>query len=396
MLSVIRNASRQLGLVNKCLVPTLGKRTYFTQEFLGITAFKEYCGKIERIEGPELAATRAKVEATIPKKDEVINTEDLKTLVHTAKTDADIELLLKAINKYQIQEEEVLFRFEAPFMRLLYALDKTDKALELFLKEEKTVLNQSAKACVLLMNKLYEEKRYDDIVKVFNKAEKTLFQNSMHFHCLELYFDALLGKNDTASFQMVKDYLKKNTNIQYDRAYRKAFLFALNQNQFEYAYEITSRFTDTFTLLTNNFKIIALSRLNRVDQVLTLADETRAIKGKEGAERNRFFYRETLNELKELANRTENPESKKRLLETVTFGETRVFENDLISSIIKNKRSFTTPQNAIQNQRGGFKRDGQRFDRDNRGKQGGYNKNYNRNQNNNNNRSNSRNNDNDD
>jgi hypothetical protein len=69
----------------------------------------------------------------LAKKSGIITTEELKVLMYSAKTDDDIKLVLKGISTYRFSSPE--FRFASPLMRVLYVLDKPDKALELFTSE---------------------------------------------------------------------------------------------------------------------------------------------------------------------------------------------------------------------------------------------------------------------
>ena len=53
-------------------------------------------------------------------------------------------------------------------MKLLYSLNKTDVALDLFMKDAPELAG-SKKTALTLMNKLATEKRYDDVLKVYAK-----------------------------------------------------------------------------------------------------------------------------------------------------------------------------------------------------------------------------------
>ena len=63
-------------------------------------------------------------------------------------------------------------------MRLLYIHNKTDLAMQLFMDESlNNIFNDSASSLVL-MNKLMEDKRFDDVVKVFEYGAKRGFSTS--------------------------------------------------------------------------------------------------------------------------------------------------------------------------------------------------------------------------
>ena len=78
---------------------------------------------------------KAKIESQLLKPNGVIVKEHLRTVVHLAKTDQDIELAIKAIRKYCTQKDAIVDYFGSPLMRLLYVLGKTDRALELYFSE---------------------------------------------------------------------------------------------------------------------------------------------------------------------------------------------------------------------------------------------------------------------
>ena len=88
----------------------------------------------------KLASLKARVESELTRPDGIVFPVEINDLLYTAKTDEDIELGLKAIRRYETLGEHLgslKYRFGSPLMRLLYTLDKTDKALELFFNEVK-------------------------------------------------------------------------------------------------------------------------------------------------------------------------------------------------------------------------------------------------------------------
>jgi hypothetical protein len=85
-----------------------------------------------------LAKIRARIEAELSRSNTNILTDDLNVVLYSAKSDQDIDFVVNAVQKYMIQKSEdgaVNVNFEGRFMRLLYDLNKTDKALELFMAE---------------------------------------------------------------------------------------------------------------------------------------------------------------------------------------------------------------------------------------------------------------------
>ena len=72
------------------------------------------------------------MEEAINKPDAKIFAEDLKSFLYLTEEDNEINLLIQGIKKFNAKNTQDDFRFGAPLMRLLYTLDKTDKAFELF------------------------------------------------------------------------------------------------------------------------------------------------------------------------------------------------------------------------------------------------------------------------
>lgn len=75
-------------------------------------------------------------------------------------------------------------------------MNKTDKALELFMTQRE-ILGVSPKAIFILMNKLVEEKRFDDTIKVFDQISEIFFnpaERNFKFEITNLYSHALFEK----------------------------------------------------------------------------------------------------------------------------------------------------------------------------------------------------------
>ena len=72
------------------------------------------------------------------------------------------------ILRYIKQEKLESFNFNIPLIKLLCVMNKEDKAFEI-LKNEPEIFENSNKVLFILMNKLAEEKRYDDVIRTFNE-----------------------------------------------------------------------------------------------------------------------------------------------------------------------------------------------------------------------------------
>ena len=375
MLSLVRNLPRQLNLVNLSIVNAIAKRTYFAPEAIGIDKFVKHCEFMKRSQGSNLSSIRLTVEENMNKENGKIFTEDLKLMLYLTQSDSDLDFLINAIKKYQAQEALAIFnfKFEAPLMRLLYVLNKTDKALELYLAD-KGVMNDSNTVATLLANKLLEEKRYDDVIKVYNKAAKTIKTTESN-KISELYLDALVEKNNAEALKKAKEFLEKLNpqNNYYDKYVKKVFLLAFSQNDTSYAYELISKMKNTALVITQNYKIMTMAKLNRAEEALKLAETIRV-----GPNKSRIFFRETFNELKALQEKTTSEELKARLTTLIDNSSDKLFERDLKSSIIKMTGSRPRHNNELNNsnQNRNFNENGQmrnmRGDSQQRGNDSGF------------------------
>jgi hypothetical protein len=60
---------------------------------------------------------------------------DLNALFYGVKTDEDLNLFLSGLERFQSQQTKLDIGLSDPLMKLLYVLNRTDKALELFMSE---------------------------------------------------------------------------------------------------------------------------------------------------------------------------------------------------------------------------------------------------------------------
>jgi hypothetical protein len=81
-------------------------------------------------------ALKAEIENSLSQADGYILTNDLKNLTYSTKSGEELDLVIKAIQKYETQSSalgKLKYHFETPLMLLFYIHNETDKALELFM-----------------------------------------------------------------------------------------------------------------------------------------------------------------------------------------------------------------------------------------------------------------------
>ncbi|RNA26624.1 pentatricopeptide repeat-containing mitochondrial-like [Brachionus plicatilis] len=369
MLSSIVRALPRLNISGSYLT-VQSARTFFTPAHFGIDSFKNYASNIERDQGKNASSLKVTIEEAVSKPDGKIFTEDLKTLLYLSKSDSDLDLLVNAIRKYQKQESTAIFgfNFETPLIRLLYSLNKTDRALALFLDENDSVLKRFYTAGTILMNKLLEEKRYEDSIKVVNKMINKFKQDKKSdpnsrlrtMDITNLATEALLGINNADALshakKMLIDFKELNLEI-HDNAYIKLILLAHNQNQIDFAYELTSLIKNKNQNIINNLKFLSLIRLDRIDDAIQIAEDTNKIVLERGIE-NRLFFKETLAVLVDLAGKLEG-EKKDRVQDLVTT----IKQEKKLIDLSLNDYALRLREDRKQNQQNQQRQQGQPMDR---------------------------------
>jgi hypothetical protein len=156
------------------------------------------------------------IENALSKSNGNIDYKDLKRFFECVKTDADLDVFLKGMIRYQSIQTDLDSRLSKPLMQYLYVSNRTDKALKLFMSKVGLVCHicahnnlffffiaavlfftkenkffHSESVAILLMNKLYEEKRFDDMIQVYNQYHSYGPRN-LKFTLVELLLDALV------------------------------------------------------------------------------------------------------------------------------------------------------------------------------------------------------------
>jgi hypothetical protein len=154
-------------------------RTIFSSSGIGIDGFKASREQHATRYAPSLDGFKKRFLESAGQSNSQIFTEDLRNMIMSATNDQEIDAVIQALKKYSTNTFKLNdYHFGSPVMRLLYLQNKTDLALQLYMDENfKNVFNDSASALVL-MNKLIEEKRYDDVMKVFEYGTQRGFSTS--------------------------------------------------------------------------------------------------------------------------------------------------------------------------------------------------------------------------
>ncbi len=96
-------------------------------------------------------------------------------MVYLADTPDEFDLVLNSVKIYEAQANKNVteFSFGPLLMRLAYTMNQTNKILEIFLSENPgNDAFKEFKVGQMLMNKLFNEMRYDECIKVFDRMLK--------------------------------------------------------------------------------------------------------------------------------------------------------------------------------------------------------------------------------
>lgn len=262
-------------------------RYYYTPTFLKIDEFQNYRKKFLTENCHQLLLKKIKIKESLKKPDAKVFTSDIKFLLYSAR-EQDIDFLINVIKKYNTQKNEdgFDFLFALPLLKLMYVLNQTDKALEIYLSED-NLFQFQYRVTVLLINKLLEEKRYNDVVRVYDHFNRNLKkqppEKSNYFELYGLITEALYEKNDQEALKKYKEMLKDSNYSKTDinqSDYMKMCLLALQQKDPAFAYELTEKITKRPIHVVRNLQILALIELNRTDEALLIAEELKRMFGK--------------------------------------------------------------------------------------------------------------------
>lgn len=310
-----------LGLrkLNQCFslaTKVSGHRTLFAPSFFGIDKFTVFSQTTKQRQGENKQSIKSTLSDSLQNQRQIF-TEDLKLMVYLADTPEEFDLVINAIKKYEAQANDGAFNFSfgTLLMRLAYTMNQTDKMLELFLSENPSKAFTEMKFGQILMNKLFEEKRYDDCVKVFKRMVKNSGNTQMQMkdgstrhtftfnHAIQIVAEALLEKGDSTAMSEMKEIFNdlNSKGIKYNRqTHICMFLLANKHKDFAYADSIlqnmSSEVTGFFSAspLNRNLEIINLCNLGKCPEAMDISKQLMV-----NSKFPQRFFQEALNVLAE-------------------------------------------------------------------------------------------------
>ncbi|XP_018562396.1 pentatricopeptide repeat-containing protein 2, mitochondrial [Anoplophora glabripennis] len=207
----------------------------------------------------------------------MIFTEDLKNMVHLSQNEEDVELVVKMIKKFNQQNKQLRFGnyvFGPVVMRLFYIFSKADLAYECFKSSEMTGFFDQFISYQILLDLLYENKKYDEVLEAVNLIKNRQIEGSQYpRNIIVLALAACYKINSKESLDYALKLWQELKNVGHFPM-RRATTFcaglALNQGQPGIALEIlTSARNQNYTTV-RNLKVVALAELGRVEDTLPI------------------------------------------------------------------------------------------------------------------------------
>lgn len=255
----------------------------------------------------------------------LIFTEDLKNMIHLSEK-PDIPLLTQMIQKFNSQSKEARFGnfiFGPPVMRLFHHLQEADQALELFKDEALTGFFDQPISYQLLLDMLYKEKRYQDILDTFDIIkQRQVFGSRYRGNVIVLTFGACYKLNTPASFEYASALWKEATSagaLPVRRAVAFFAALALKQNSPHVALEVVANLRQHHYITIRTIKVLALAQLKRFDDAFPIV---RAVLELDNPMANKqTFPKQSIEELKALFEGCTSNTIKSEFAKTVGFIE---------------------------------------------------------------------------
>ncbi|KDR07029.1 pentatricopeptide repeat-containing protein 2, mitochondrial-like [Zootermopsis nevadensis] len=249
------------------------------------------------------------LEFSDPSSTNMIFTEDLKNMIHLAEDSGDdLDLVYKMMTRFNQQNKEVRFGsyvFGPVIMRMYYFLNKPDEALKVFKDPALEGFFAQLSTYQILMDLLFENERYQDILDVFEIIKGRQHQEAKYpKNVVILTFAACFKLNTEESFKFGLDLwkeLKEVGHIPMRRAVTFAAGMALNQNAPHIAFEMISDVQQHNYVTIRNLKAAALADIGRPEDALPILRSI--LDADVPSQRKQTFSEDVIQKLKDAINK---------------------------------------------------------------------------------------------
>ncbi|CAF4754376.1 unnamed protein product [Rotaria sp. Silwood1] len=253
-------------------------RTIFSSSSIGLDNFKLAREQYVSRHAPSIDSFKKRFLDSVNKPDAQIFTEDLRNMIMSADSDEEVNAVIQALKKYNTNKLKLTdYHFGSPIMRLLYIRNKPDLAMQLFMDESlKNIFNDSGSALILL-NKLVEDKRYDDAIKVFEygmqRGFTTTSGRTYPTDAVTLTIEALYRQNTKQSLAKAKELMTKVIERDADINPRTAAmmgLLAIQHDESSFAMEIIGAVRAQNLTTIQNIRAICYAKMGRAEEAINV------------------------------------------------------------------------------------------------------------------------------
>jgi len=292
-------------------------RSLYSLNSLGIDGYIEKQEKVKQYFTNDGADKfREKMNSLLENNQSMVFTEDLKHMLHLANNnDVDLVLLEKMLRLFTKQNKETRFGnfiFGPVVMRFFYHINNADVALKLFKDPEFEGFFDQLISYQILADMLYEQRRYQDIIDVYQIIKSKQIQDGMYpKYVLILVFAACYKENTPESFKFATDlWAEINTvgHVPLRRSITFAAGLALKQNAPHVALEIIAAAKTQQYVTIRNIKALAFTNLGRVDDAIPILKSV--LQTNDVRMTKHTFTKEVLDCVKEAVNKSEDGELK--------------------------------------------------------------------------------------
>ncbi|KAK5647382.1 hypothetical protein RI129_002274 [Pyrocoelia pectoralis] len=261
----------------KIIFTTPGVRHLYAATTLGLDNFLSQRDRVKiQLENVAPKFREKMNEYTTEGSKNMVFTEDLKNMLHLADSN-DLPLVIKMMTRFNQQNKQLRFGnyiFGPVIMRLFHFLNKHEEAYECFKSPELNGLFDQMMSYQILLDLLYENQRYDDVLEIF-EIIKTRQIEGVKFakNVVVLVCAACYKLNTQESLKFVLNLWSELNNVGH-LPMRRAVTFcsglAINQGKPEVGLEILSGAKNPNYTTIRNLKVLALVDMGRIDDALAV------------------------------------------------------------------------------------------------------------------------------
>ncbi|CAF2463636.1 unnamed protein product [Rotaria sp. Silwood2] len=253
-------------------------RTVFSNSAIGLDNFQLAREQHVSRHAQSIVSFKKRFLDSVNKPDAQIFTEDLRNMIMSADSDEEIDAVIEALKKYNSNKLKFTdYHFGSPIMRLLYIQNKPELAMKLFMDENlKNIFNDSGSALILL-NKLVEDKRYDDAIKIFEygmqRGFSTTSGRTYPTDAVTLAIEALYRQNSKQSLAKAKELMTKIIEHDADINPRTAVMMALlaiQHDESSFAMEIIGAVRTQGLTTIQNIRAICYAEMGRAEEAINV------------------------------------------------------------------------------------------------------------------------------